>query len=490
MGIRNTRPEQNATCGAAWDAAHPDPGYDFKPAYSYTTKTGTWHIPPGLRRALPFYLHKPWARLGRPIRLFSYMAKHLGPIAHYRLFNIHVVYLNDPDYIREVLINQATSFVRERTVRRLKVLLGEGLLTSDDPTHKRSRRIAAPAFHRGRISAYADTMVAAAADMRGTWRDGEEMDIVETMMKLSLEIVAQTLFATEVDDDVRAINDQTNIIMGIYNYLVAFPNLEAVLHLPIPGVMRFRKARAKLDRVVIRIIAERKAQGVEKLSERADLLSLLLVARDEDGSALSDEQLRDEVLTIFLAGYETTANALAWTWYLLSINPEADARMAEEIRAVLGDRTATLEDYGQLKYTRMVLAESMRLYPPVWAMGRMSTTPIEMGPYRLPAGTHWFFSQYVMQRDARFFDDPLRFEPLRHTEEEAAKRDKFTYFPFGGGGRQCIGEGFAWMESVLVLATLAQRWRMELLPGQKVDVEEKITLRPRYPINVRLHARS
>ena len=485
VGTLETRPEQET----GWDAELRDPGFEFKPAYEYTTKTGTWRIPPGLKRALPFYLHKPWARLGRPIRLFTYMANHLGPIAHYRLFGIHIVFINEPKWVREVLVNQAGSFVRERTVRRLKVLLGEGLLTSDDPTHKRSRRIAAPAFHKGRIAAYADTMVAAAAGTREQWRDGQEIDVADAMMTLSLEIVARTLFATDVDDDVRAINDQTNVIMGIYNYLVAFPNLEAVLHWPIPGVMRFRKARAKLDRVVNRMIADRKAEGLEKLAERSDLLSLLLVARDEDGSALNDEALRDEVLTIFLAGYETTANALSWTWYLLSINPEAFDRMAVELDEVLGGRAATLEDYPRLKYTRMVLAESMRLYPPVWAMGRMSTVPVELGPYRLPAGTHWFFSQYVLQRDARFWEEPLRFEPLRHTEEEMAKRDKFAYFPFGGGGRQCIGEGFAWMESVLVLATLAQRWRMELLPGQKVDVEEKITLRPRYPIRVRLQAR-
>ncbi len=471
------------------NAVEHDPGFEFKPAYTYTTKSGTWRIPPGLKRALPFYLHKPWARLGKPIRLFQYMAKHLGPIAHYRLFGIHVVFVNDPEYIREILINQGPSFVRERTVRRLKILLGEGLLTSDDPTHKRSRRIAAPAFHRGRIAAYADTMVASAAAMQQTWQDGEEMDIVQAMMQLSLEIVARTLFATEVDEDVRAINDQTNAIMAIYNYLVAFPNLEAVLHWPIPGIMRFRKARGKLDRVVNRIIADRKADSLDKLAARTDLLSLLLVARDEDGSALSDEALRDEVLTIFLAGYETTANALSWTWYLLSISPDAFDQMAAELDVVLAGRAATLEDYPNLKYTRMVIAESMRLYPPVWAMGRMSTVPIELGPYRLPAKTHWFFSQYVLQRDKRFFPDPLHFEPLRHTEEESAKRDKFAYFPFGGGGRQCIGEGFAWMESVLVLATLAQHWRMELLPGQTVDVEEKITLRPRYPIRVRLSKR-
>ena len=466
-----------------------DPAFEFKPAHTLVTKTGEWRIPPGLRRALPFYLHKPWARVGRPIRLFQYMAREIGPVSHYKLFGIHIVYLNDPDYIREVLVNQASKFVRERTVRRLKILLGEGLLTSDDPTHMRTRRIAAPAFHRQRIAVYAGEMVQIAASTRDGWQAGSEMDVAAKMMELSLEVVARTLFATEVDADVRAINDQTNIIMGIYNYLIAFPNLEAVLHWPIPGVIKFRKAREKLDKVVNRIVAERKADG----TDRKDLLSMLLLARDEDGSALSDEQLRDEVLTIFLAGYETTANALSWTWYLLATNPEVDAKLAEELACVLGvgehARLPTLEDYPQLKYTQMVFAESMRLYPPVWAMGRMSTEPVDIGPYRLPPGTHWFLSQYVIQRDPRFFADPERFDPLRHTDEEKAKRNKFVYFPFGGGGRQCIGEGFAWMEGVLVLATLAQKWRMTLLPGQKVDVEEKITLRPRYPIRIKLSPR-
>ena len=470
-----------------------DPGFTFKPAYSYTNKAGTWHIPAGLERSLLFYLHKPWARLGRPIRLFEFMAQQLGNIAHYRLLGIHIVFINDPEYVREILVNQAGSFVRERTIQRLKILLGEGLLTSDDPTHKRSRRIAAPAFHRQRIANYADTMVHSSVVMREEWKDGETLDVAATMMKLSLEIVARTLFATEVDDDIRAINDQTNTIMGIYNYLIAFPNLEAVLHWPIPGVTRFRKAREKLDKVVNRLIADRKAEPEEQVAQRTDLLSLLVMARDEDGSRLSDEQLRDEVLTIFLAGYETTANALSWTWYLLTVNPEADARMAQALREVLGEgadaRVPTLEDYSQLKYTQMVFAEALRLYPPAWAMGRMSTAPVQLGPYRLPPGTHWYISQYILQRNAKYFPDPEKFEPLRHTEEQKAKRDKFVYFPFGGGARQCIGEGFSWMEGVLVLATLAQKWRMELLPGQKIDVEEKITLRPRYPIRIRLHAR-
>ena len=463
-----------------------DAAYTFRPAHTYTTKTGTWRIPAGLKKALPFYLHKPWARIGKPIRLFEYMARNCGPIAHYKLFNIHVIFLNDPEYIREVLINQASSFVRERTIKRLKILLGEGLLTSDDPIHKRSRRIAAPAFHRQRINAYAGDMVRITRQFCEPWRDGGVVDMNASMMSLSLEIVASTLFATKVDDDVREINAQSNRIMRMYNFLVAFPNAEAFLNWPIPGLMQFRRAKRKLDSVVNRIIAERKAAG----DDRQDLLSMLLLARDEDGSELSADQLRDEVLTIFLAGYETTANALSWTWYLLATNPEIQERMHEEIATVLGDREPALEDYPQLKYTQMVFAEGMRLYPPAWAMGRMSTEPVEMGPYRLPPGTHWFFSSYVLQREERFYPDPLRFDPLRHTDEEKAKRGKFEYFPFGGGQRQCIGEGFAWLEGVLLLATLSQRWRFEWIAGQPVDVDEKITLRPKYPMRMKLHARS
>ncbi len=471
-----------------------DPGFEFKPAYTYTTKSGTWRIPPGLKRALPFYLHKPWARLGKPIRLFQYMAKHLGPIAHYRLFGLHVVFVNDPEYVREILINQGSSFVRERTVRRLKILLGEGLLTSDDPIHKRSRRIVAPAFHRQRIHDYASEMVRSTQHWRERWQEGDVADMNAEMMTLSLDIVARTLFATDVDDYIRAINEHSNRIMAIYNYLIAFPNAEAFLkyRIPVPGLRRFARSRAKLDEVVNRIIRERKAANAAdpEHADRHDLLSMLLASRDEDGSALSDEQLRDEVLTIFLAGYETTANALSWTWYLLATNPEHQEKVYAEACEVLGERTATLEDYANLKYTQMVFAEAMRLYPPAWAMGRKSTEPIEVGEYRLPAGTHWLLSQYILQRDPRFYPDPLRFDPLRHTEEEKAKRDKFEYFPFGGGPRQCIGEGFAWLEGVLLLATIAQRWRLEWIEGQPVDVEEKITLRPRYPIRVKLHTRT
>jgi cytochrome P450 len=217
---------------------------------------------------------------------------------------------------------------------------------------------------------------------------------------------------------------------------------------------------------------------------------MLMASRDEEGGgAMTDEQLRDEIITIFLAGYETVANALTWTWLQLAQNPDAAKRFYDEIDAVLAGRLPTLEDLQQLRYTEMVFAESMRLYPPAWAMGRQSTTPISLGPYRFPAKTYFFFSQYVTQRDSEYFPDPLRFDPERFTPEAKAVRPRFAYFPFGGGARQCIGESFAWMEGVLILATIAQQWRLSLLPDQQIDVQPKITLRPKYPIHMRVEVR-
>jgi len=307
-------------------------------------------------------------------------------------------------------------------------------------------------------------------------------------MRLTLQVVARTLFNTDVTRDVQAINDEVNVIMGLYNFLVALPKAEAMLHWPIPGLMRFRKARKRLDAIVYRMIEQCRKDGSE--NDRGDLLSMLISSRDEEGeqgeegTQLSDEQLRDEVLTIFLAGYETVANALSWTWLLLGLNPDAEARMHAEIDAVLGGKSPTLDDLPRLKYTEMVFAESMRLYPPAWAMGRQATQDIEIGPYKLPEGTYLFFSQYIMQRSQEQFADPLRFDPERFSAEAKAGRPKFAYFPFGGGNRQCIGEAFAWMEGILLLATIAQWWRLRLVPGQAIGLSAKITLRPDRPIRV------
>jgi cytochrome P450 len=462
---------------------------DFEKEYDYTPArtVGEWRLPAGLKRALPYYARRKWVSFGEPIPLFEHLHNTFGPIAHYRFMGTTIVFVNDPDYINEILVTQVGSFVRERTLKRMKILLGEGLITSDDPIHQQQRRIVAPAFHRQRIAGYADQIVSSAASIADSWTSGQKIDIADQMMQLSLHIVARTLFDSEVTADVLAVRDEVNTIMSLYNFLIAFPRLESVLHWPIPGVMKFRRSRAKLDAVIATMIASRRSLTRTQLEHRGDLLSMLMAARDEDGSGkgMNDTQVRDELLTIFLAGYETVANALTWTWYLLSQNPAAAARMYSEVDAVLGNSTATVDHYPRLKYTEQVFAESMRLYPPAWAMGRQSTVPIELGPYRFPPDTHFFFSQYIMHRSPEYWPDPLAFRPDRHTPEARANRPRFVYFPFGGGRRQCIGEGFAWMEGVLSLATIAQRWRLTFLPDYPVIPQAKITLRPKHPMMMR-----
>ncbi len=450
---------------------------------------GEFRFPPGLKRNLPLYLFRRFFRPGNPILLFEHLVKSFGSVSHYKLGGSNIVFINDPELIREILVTQASSFIKERTQNRMKILLGEGLITSEGEFHMRQRRIAAPAFHRQRIQKYAEMMAERAAAMRATWKPGQTFDMSAVMMELTLEIVARTLFATDVTAAIREINDEVNVIMRLYNYLIALPKAENYLRWPIPGLIRFRKARARLDAQVYRMIAERRAAN----EDRGDLFSMLLAGRDEGegtgpatrgapATGMSDRQLRDEVITIFLAGYETVANALTWTWYLLSENPAAAERMQREVDDVLQGKLPTLEDLPRLRTTEMVFAESMRLYPPAWAMGRQSTQIVELGPYRLPAGTYFFFSQYILQRSEKFYPEPLRFDPERFTPEQKAARPRFAYFPFGGGSRQCIGEAFAWMEGVLILATLAQRWRFRMVPGQAVDVQPKITLRPKYPM--------
>jgi cytochrome P450 len=461
--------------------------YDYVPARNYSDAGGEWRLPPGLRRTLPFYFRRKWVSFGEPIPLFEHLHQTFGRIAHYRFFGTTIVFVNEPEWIHQILIEQAGSFIKERTLKRMKILLGEGLITSDDPIHMRQRRIAAPAFHRQRIAGYAEQIVANAAAARDAWSEGQEIDVADEMMQLSLHIVARTLFDTEVTPEVQSVRDEVNTIMGLYNFLVAFPRLESFLHLPIPGVMQFRRSRARLNEIVAAMIANRRTLPREELEQRGDLLSMLVAARDEgDGSGMDDVQVRDEVLTIFLAGYETVANALTWTWYLLSQNADAAEKMYAEVCEVLGGRNATMEDFARLKYTEMVFAESMRLYPPAWAMGRRSTKAVELGEYRIPPGAHFFFSQYVMHRSAEFWEEPLAFRPERHTAEAKAERPRFTYFPFGGGRRQCIGEGFAWMEGVLSLATIAQRWRLRFVPEYQVVPQAKITLRPRFPMRMRV----
>jgi cytochrome P450 len=309
------------------------------------------------------------------------------------------------------------------------------------------------------------------------WHDGETLDISQEMMRLTLAIVGKTLFDADVEREADEIGAALTAVMELFDMLL-MPFSELLEKLPLPHVRRFRRAKERLDETIYRIIEERRGSR----EDRGDLLSMLLSARDEegDGAGMSDLQVRDEVMTLFLAGHETTSNALTWTWYLLSQHAEVEAKLHEELDAVLEGRPPTFEDVPRLRYTEMVLAEAMRLYPPAWAIGRLALKDYEVGGYTMPAKSLVLLSQYVTQRDARFFTDPECFDPERWTPEAKESRPQFSYFPFGGGTRRCIGEGFAWMEGILLIATLAGQWRMRLVPNHRVEPMPVITLRPKY----------
>jgi cytochrome P450 len=306
------------------------------------------------------------------------------------------------------------------------------------------------------------------------------------MMSLTLAIVGKTLFDADVEGEAKAIGGALTEIMHMFDRITTpFPWLLEML--PLPSNFRFARARARLDETIYRIINERRATG----EDRGDLLSMLLLATDTegDGTGMSDRQLRDEAMTIFLAGHETTANALTWTWYLLSQHTEVEARLHEEIDAVLQGRLPTADDFPRLRYTEMVLAEAMRLYPPAWAIGRRAIADYRIDDYTVPARAIILMSPYVMHRTPRYYPEPLAFDPERWTAEAREARPRFAYFPFGGGPRVCIGEGFAWMEGVLLIATIAQRWRMRLAPGQRVAPQPMITLRAKNGIRMRIEKR-
>ena len=442
-----------------------------------------YRFPPGFQRNLLWFALRRF-RPANPIHLFQHLAREYGDIAHYKIGWNHILFLNHPDYIREVLVVQNDNFIKERTVQRTKMLLGEGMITSEGVQHRVQRQVAQPAFHRQCIPEYASTMVREAVRMRDKWQHGEQRDIARDMMHLTLNIVAQTLFATDLRDEVDELADAINRIMGLYNFLVLLPAAEWLVHVRPPGLAGFVRARKRIDAVVYRMIEAHR----QRHSDRGSLLDLMLAA-SPDRSVAAEKSLRDQVITIFLAGYETVANALSWTWYLLSQNPDCEKRFHEEIDRELQGGTLAFEDVPRLRYVEMVLAESLRLYPPAWAMGRRALQDFQLGNFYLPAKTTVLISQFVTHRDARFFPEPLRFDPQRHTAEAKMRRAKFTYFPFGAGVRQCIGESFAWMEGVLLLATLGQRWKLRLVPGHRVEPEPLITLRPKYGMRMQVEAR-
>ena len=422
----------------------------------------------------------------RPLDFLSSLARDYGDASRFKIGPQPVFFFNHPDLVRDVFTTRNSSFVKGLALQRTKIVLGEGLLTSEGELHKRQRRLAQPAFHRERVAHYGEVMVEKALRARERWRDGEEIDVAHEMMRLTLAVVAQTLFDADVDDEADEIGAALTELMLLFPLLV-HPLAPVLLRLPFfPPVRRFRRALARLDATIYAIIEERRRSNVD----RGDLLSMLILATDieGDGGGMSDLQLRDETMTIFLAGHETTANALAWTWYLLARNPEIQHELHRELDSVLGGRTPSPADYPRLPYTEMVLAESMRLYPPAWGVGRMSVEETRIGPWTVPEKSLVLVSQWVGHRDARFWPQPERFDPYRFAPDAKITRPKFAYFPFGGGPRICIGESFAWMEGVLLLATVAQRWTLER--GNDVDPQALITLRPKGSMRMRAVARA
>lgn len=445
------------------------PSYNFPPALKADRPFG--HLR-GLRRDLLTYLQR--------------VADTCGELGYFKAGPLHVYLLNNPDHIRDLLVTHQKNFTKSRGLQLAKRILGEGLLTSEGELHLRQRRLVQPAFHRQRLEGYGTVMCEEAAKMRGVWQDGSAIDVAEEMMRLTLTIVGKTLFGVNVEDEAKEIGDALTTAMSLFSRLTN-PLATFLEKLPLPSNFRFFRAKRRLDETIYRMIAARRQSG----EDRGDLLSMLLMAQDEegDGGRMTDLQVRDEAMTLFLAGHETTAIALTWTWYLLSQHLDCETKLHEELRSVLGDRAPTVHDYPQLNYTRMVLAESMRLFPPAYVFGRMAINDYRIGEYDVPAGATLLVSPYILHRLERFYPEPLRFMPERWTQVNETERHKFAYVPFGGGPRVCIGEGFAWMEGVLVLATMAQRWRLRLVPDHPVALQPLITLRPKFGVKMRLEER-
>ena len=428
-------------------------------------------------------------RPGRdPLAFFTNLARTYGDVVAYRLGGERLIFVNDPQHIKDILVTNNRKFTKGRGLQRTKRLLGEGLLTSEGATHLRQRRLMQPAFHRERIAAYADTMVAYADRTRRAWRDGVTLDVAKEMNRLTLSIVGKTLFDADVESQAAEVGVALTGIMETF-WITMLPFADLLEHLPVPKLRRARAARAGLDAIIYRMIAERRRSG----RDHGDLLSMLLSAQDEEaeGAAgrMSDVQVRDEAMTIFLAGHETTANALTWTWYLLSTAPAVEARLHEEVDRALQGRLPRVADIASLSFVERVVTESMRLYPPAWLIGRRAITDYQLGAYAVPARTILVMSPFVTQRDGRFYKDPERFDPDRWTPDFRATLPRFAYFPFGGGPRQCIGESFAWMELILLVATIAQQWRLQLVPGHPVVPEPLVTLRTKHGMRMTAHRR-
>lgn len=438
--------------------------------------------PPGPRARFPGALVLAFYRdmLGFLCRL----SHEYGDVVAFRLGPERTVLLSHPEHIHEVLVTQHRAFRKGRRGDVSTQFLGQGLLNSEGALHQRQRHLMQPAFQRQRVTQYAPVMTTYATRLCQAWQDGDTLDIAPAMMRVSLAIVSKTLFDADVEDEATDIGRAITTLLR-FSPRLNFPFAPLLRLLPLPGTLQLRRAQHYLDTLIYRLIDERQTKG----RDRGDVLSMLIVAQADDGSPMSARQVHDEALTLLLAGHETTALALSWTWYLLAQHPEVDAAMQAELQTVLGGRLPTAADLPQLRYTRMVLSEALRLYPPAWLLTRRALEEVQIGAYRFPQGTFFLISPYITHRDPRSFADPEAFVPARWAATVDAAPARTAYFPFGAGPRQCLGEGFAWMEGLLVLATIAQTWRMRLLPDPPVEPMALVTLRPKAGIHVQLARR-
>jgi cytochrome P450 len=440
-------------------------------------------FPPGPSTGLKCWSLGPLNN-GDPLKYFTGLMREYGDLVSLRVLNFRILLLNHPDHIENVLVNHPRKFIKGRVLQANKRVFGRGLLTSEGDFWLRQRRLAQPAFHRARIAGYASTMVEYTERLLHEWQHGEERDIHKEMMRLTLQIVGKTLFDADVERDAQDIGKSLELLLELganFRRTIFIPQW-----LPTPTNLRQERAIRQIEKVLYRIIAEKRASG----RDSGDLLSMLLAAPDEDGSRMTDQQLRDEAITLFLAGHETTANTLSWTWWLLAQNPAVEAKLHAELRTVLAGRAPSLDDLPKLVYTNYIITESMRLYPPAWGTARTAIEEHEIAGYAVPKGSGVSFAQWTVHRDARWYDAPEEFRPERWEGDLLKRIPRFAYFPFGGGPRQCIGNTFALMETALTLATIAQQYRFRLVEGHPVVPLASITLRPRHGIRVVMESRS
>jgi cytochrome P450 len=437
--------------------------------------------PPGPEQGFFDGLRSPLRR--DPLAFMSHTAREYGDIVCLRFLHYRTYLLFHPEYIEDVIVNNARKFIKGRVLRANRHLFGNGLLTSEGEFWLRQRRMMQPIFHRNRIANYASTMTDCATRLVQSWKPGQQIDIHDAMMRLTLQIVGKTLFHADVERDAPRVGESLQVLL---EHAFDFRRLLITPYwLPTRRNRQAHRAVRELTQIIDQIIELRRAAN----SDSGDLLSLLIQARDEDGSPMTTQQLRDEALTLFLAGHETTASTLSWTWWLLAQNPRVEQQLHAELETVLDGRTPGLDDITKLTYTNHIISESLRLYPPAWAMARLATEAHEIGGYPVPKGTGIAAVTWIVHRDPRWYDNPEEFFPERWGTDLLKRIPRFAYFPFGYGPRQCIGNSFALMEAVLVLATIAQGFRFALIPGHQVTPLASLTLRPRYGVHVKVHSR-